>query len=360
MTSATKGGVEFTGPLSLACQVNLESRIASRVLWRVGSGTYASEQDVYDGVFLLPWREWFEPQQTIRVDVVAIRSPLKSLDFTTLRIKDAVCDKFRSVAGQRPSVDTKYPAVRIHAFLDAKRWTIYLDTSGEALFKRGYRETAGEAPLRENLAAGILMLAGWEPGVPLLDPMCGSGTFLAEAAMMTLGRAPGLRRRFGFENLKPFDPRALKRLKAEADARVLPARSLPIFGADGDPAMIDAAKRNLTALGLNGAVSLRCADVLDLSAPAPAGVLVANPPYGVRLGDEAQLKELYPRLGDLLKQRFAGWRAYFLSADADLPKRIGLAASKRTPLFNGSLECRLLEYRMMEGSLRRRRNKVES
>ena len=355
-TQVRPGGVAFCGDLTLAIRANLESRVASRILWRVGEGRYTSAEDIYAGARTLSWADWFGPERTIRVDVSAIDSPLRSLDFVTLRIKDAVCDKLRDLSGSRPSVDTARPDVRVRAFLDSKRWTMYLDTSGDPLFKRTWRESGGIAPLRENLAAGILMLSGWMPGVPLLDPMCGSGTFLVEAAQMSLLRAPGLKRDFAFQKLRPFDLKTFQQAKSALQARALPARPLPIFGRDRDTSVLEFARQNLKNAGVAEAVQLRCGDVLDATAPAPEGVIVVNPPYGIRLGDAAQSRALYPKLGDLLKRRFAGWRAFILSADAELPKAIHLQTSRRTPLFNGAIECRLYEYRMVPGSLRKERS----
>lgn len=352
-TDCKPGGVAFVGELALAMRANLESRVASRVLWRVGAGEYATADDIYTGTRALPWSDWFGPERTIRVDVAAIRSPLRSLDFATLRIKDAVCDALRLSTGQRPSVDTGRPDVRIHAFLDARRWTMYLDTSGEALFKRGWRASGGEAPLRENLAAGILMLSGWTVGTPLYDPMCGSGTFLIEAAQMSLLHAPGLRRAFGFQKLRSFDLKAFQRMQSELQSRVLETKPLPIFGSDRDTGILDLARGNLDQARVSKAIELECRDVLDATAPAAEGVMIMNPPYGVRLRSETQTRALYPRLGDLLKQRFAGWCVCIFTADEELPKLIHLKTSKRTPLFNGAIECRLYEYRMVAGSLRR-------
>ena len=347
------GGVQFQGDWRICYRVNLESRIASRVLWQVASQPYASEADIYDDTRALPWNEWFSPGLTIRVNIAALKCPLRSLDFVTLRIKDAVCDKFREMAGRRPSVDTVLPDIRIHGFLDARKFSLYLDTSGDALFKRGLRQHAGEAPLRENLAAGILYLAGWRPGIPLLDPMCGSGTFLLEAAQISFDIAPGLRRSFAFEKLKRFDKELWNSLKDAAIARQKPRMPLPIFGSDlyGD-ALADA-RANLSAAGFAEMVTLKQANVLEISAPSPSGFLVTNPPYGVRIGEQQTLAELYPKLGDVLKKKFSGWKAYILTADPFLPKSIRLAASRRTPLFNGALECRLLEYKIVAGGMRK-------
>jgi len=350
------GGVGFDGDLEVCYRANLHSRIATRVLLRLGHAPYRNEQDVYAAAYAVPWQRWFALECSIRVDVTAIRSPLKSLDFITLRIKDAVCDRFRAECGSRPSVDTRAAGVRIAAFLDAKHVTLYLDTSGEPLYKRGYRSERGEAPIKENLAAGILALSGWDTGEPLYDPMCGSGTLVIEAAMMALGIAPGAGRSFGFERLLVHDARLWRGLRDEASARQEVPRALPVFGSDISGRELRYAHENLKAAGLTQAVELRKDDVLEVPAPAPHGVMVVNPPYGVRLGEEQAMADFYRKLGDALKNRFAGWRCYIFSADTELPRRIRLKASKRTPLFNGPLECRLYEYPIIAGSLRRARD----
>lgn len=349
------GGVRFRGSLETCYRANLESRIATRVLLRIADAPYRSEQDVYELVRSIRWRDWFDVRQTIRVETTAIRSPLRSLDFATLRVKDAVCDRFRLDCGARPNVDTRAPDVRIHAFLDERTATLYIDTSGEPLFKRGIRGRAGEAPLKENLAAGIIRLTGWDGAEPFLDPMCGSGTFLAEAAQLALGIAPGSRRDFGFERLQNFDGGLWRRIRETAETRVHVRRPLPIFGADKSGHAVAAARESLATAGLADFVELKQCDILDLPAPARWGVMVANPPYGVRLDEKEALAALYPRLGNALKARFAGWRCYFFTADFDLAKGIGLKPSRRTPLFNGPLECRLFEFKMVSGPMRERR-----
>ncbi len=352
---AVGGGVEFSGHFPLCYQANLESRIASRVLWRVAADHYRDEDDIYRTAYALPWNDWFEPALTIRVDVTATRSPLTSLNFVTLKIKDAVCDKIRRLSGRRPSVDTRQPDVPIQGHLTDRDFTLYLDTTGDPLFKRGRRIAQGEAPLRENLAAGVLRLAGWVPGTPLLDPMCGSGTFLLEAAQMALDVAPGLGRHFAFEKLKNFDKRFWHGLLQQSAGRQKPRVPLAIYGSDLYGEALKSARTNLAAVGLEQVVSLKQANILEISAPAKEGIIVTNPPYGVRLGEQQELAEFYPKLGDALKKKFTGWRAYILSADMRLPKLIRLAASKRTPLFNGALECRLFEYKMVEGEMRKKR-----
>jgi putative N6-adenine-specific DNA methylase len=354
---AVGGGVQFVGDVFLSCRVNLESRLASRVLWQVAGGAYQNEDDIYRAAYALQWTDWFDPARTIRVDVSATKSPLTSLNFVTLKIKDAVCDKIRRLSGRRPSVDTGSPDVPIQAHLTEREFSLYLDTTGEPLFKRGQRLATGEAPLRENLAAGILRLAGWAPGIPLLDPMCGSATILLEAAHMALDIVPGLGRHFAFEKLRNFDGRRWRELLQQSAARQKPREPLPIYGSDRSGDVLEAARANLRRAGLEKVVSLKQADILDITAPAKEGVIVTNPPYGVRLGEQQQLAEFYPKLGNVLKKQFSGWRAYLLSADMRLPKLIRLATSKRTPLFNGALECRLFEYKMVEGGMRKIKNK---
>jgi len=349
------GGVAFEGDTRTCYRANLESRLATRVLMRLGRAPYSDEQDVYEAALALRWTDWFSEKQSIRVDVNAIRSPLKSLEFATLRIKDAVCDRFRADRGRRPDVDTRSPQVRIQAFLDRASVTLYLDTSGEPLHKRGYRKDAGEAPLKENLAAGILKLTGWDGSEPLLDPMCGSGTFAIEAAMMALAISPGQARGFGFERLAGFDAKAWKEIRGAALARAQAPRKLALFARDRYGEELKKARLNLEAAGLADCVELKQADILDTSAPANAGVLVANPPYGARMGEDKALAQFYPKLGDTLKKYYAGWRCYLFSSDSRLPRLVRLHASRRTPLFNGPLECRLYEYKIVAGSMRKER-----
>ncbi len=351
--AASRAGVAFEGPLDLCYRVNLESRIASRVLWLRAEHAYRNEDDVYQAVHALAWPDWFDVGRSLRVEVNAHRSPLKSLDFITLRIKDAICDRFRTACSARPDVDTRAPDVRVFAFFDHSKMSIYLDTSGDALFKRGYRDVATEAPLKENLAAGIIALTGWQPEETLFDPMCGSATLLIEAALKGLAIAPGHAREFGFAKLGFYSARAWQAVREAALAREQRARKLAIFGGDSLAAALRVAHRNIESAGLARHVQVKQQDVLQSTPPAAAGVLVANPPYGVRVGSEQGLAAFYPKLGDVLKQRYAGWRAYILSADPRFDSLLRLKASKRTPLFNGPLECRLYEYVLRAGSMRK-------
>ena len=350
---ATDGGVSFGGDLAVCYRANLESRIATRVMWRVASGQYATEDDLFNAAYKLDWPGWFKVSNNFMVKVTGVKCPLKSLEFATLRIKDAVCDKFRQVVNSRPYIDTKEPDVRIHAYLAADSYQFYLDTSGQALYQRGLRRASIEAPLRENLAAGIIKLSGWNPGMPFLDPMCGSGTFLLEATMMALNIAPGSQRGFGFEKLKNFDETLWAKLRQEALKKTKPVVFSKIYGSDADLRAVRIAKQNLQQAGLLDAVQLAQLEFTQVPAPAGEGVMVANPPYGVRIGEDEELAALYPKMGETLKRNVAGWNAYFLTTDMRLPKLMRLSPSKRTPLFNGPLECRLFEIKLVAGSNRK-------
>jgi putative N6-adenine-specific DNA methylase len=351
--TAVPGGVAFAGDWQTCYRANLWSRLASRVLWRVAEFEYRDEADLYEAAHRISWTRYFTVERTLRVNVSAQKSPLTSLDFATLRVKDAVCDRFRETAGSRPDIDRANPDVRVHAFLEAARGALYLDTSGEPLFKRGWRASAGEAPLRENLAAGIVLLSGWKPEEPLLDPMCGGGTLLVEAAAMARGRAPGANRRFGFEKLKVFSSTTWEKEKRESLKPRNHPRTLQIFGSDNDPRVLGDARRNIAAAGVDRWVKLEQADVLERPAPAPNGVMIANPPYGERIGSREELAAFYPKLGSALKKNYPGWRCHFFTADMRLPKLMRLQPSRRVPLYNGALECRLFEIAIVAGSNRR-------
>src|ERR1035437_8201192 len=243
------GGVHCSGELPDAYRINLYSRIASRVLLRIAHAGYSNENDIYDLALAQAWEDWFSVNHTIRIDVTAIKSPLRSLEFTTLKIKDAICDRFRDLYPATPSVDTKTPHMRIVGFLDARNFTLYLDTSGEALFKRGWRLETGDAPLRENRAAGLLRVSGWKPGMVLFDPMCGSGTILAEAAQMVAGIPPGARREFGFEKFHGFNADEWLAIKTSVKPNPIPTTPT-IFGSDISGDMIVMTRSNLNKAGI--------------------------------------------------------------------------------------------------------------
>ncbi|MBV6469085.1 MAG: Ribosomal RNA large subunit methyltransferase L [Nitrospirae bacterium] len=352
---ATTGGVHFQGTAALCYRVNLHSRIASRVLLRLSETPYRCEQDIYDAALAVRWDDWFPPQSTIKVKVSAQHCPLRSLDFVTLRVKDAVCDRFQRACGTRPSVDTHAPDHLIAAFLDRDTCSLYLDTSGDPLFKRGWRRSTGEAPIRENLAAGILRLARWTPEMPLYDPMCGSGTFVIEAALMARRIAPGIDRRFACERIRRFDPQQFQEMREAAKVGERPASIGLLHAADRSEQALASIRTNLAMAGCGDVVTLRCGDVLDLLPPADSGLLLTNPPYGHRMGDQETLHRFYPQFGDHLKRHFAGWTVQIFTADLKLPGLLRLAPSRRVPLFNGAIECRLFEFRMVAGSHRKPR-----
>lgn len=353
----TPGGAGFAGNLEACYRLNLHSRIATRVLFRLASAGVRSEADIYQLAYDIAWPRLFDVARSIRVYVTAVKAPFKSLEYITLKVKDAVCDRFRADCGRRPDVNTAAPDVRIHLYVTDQVATLYVDTSGEPLWLRGQKIAKVAAPLKENLAAGILRLAGWTPGTPLLDPMCGSGTLLLEAAGMTLGDAPGLARDmkdFGFTRLLDYEPALWKRLCIEAaDRRVVAPDKLPIWGSDRDDDAVARCRQNLAHAGLDDLIEVRRADLLEIAPPAVTGVLVTNPPYGERLGELDELAAFYPRLGDAFKQRFAGWHCWLLSADTRLPKLIGLRPERKIPLYNGALECRLYGFEIVAGSARK-------
>ncbi|HEV7618596.1 MAG TPA: THUMP domain-containing protein [Burkholderiaceae bacterium] len=355
------GGVHCSGTLTDAYRINLHSRIASRVLLRIAHSSYSNENDIYDLALAQPWENWFGVHHTIRIDVTAIKSPLRSLEFTTLKIKDAICDRFRDICSERPSVDTKTPDMRIVGFLDARNFTLYLDTSGEALFKRGWRLETGDAPLRENLAAGLLRVAGWKPGMVLFDPMCGSGTILAEAAQMVAGIPPGARRSFAFEKFLGFNSAEWLAVKGAFKPNPLPAAPT-IFGSDISGDMIAMTRNNLNKAGIVFEVPLKQIEAQEVKPPTDTpGIIVTNPPYGERIGvrgdsaieTDEMASAFFNAFGTTLKQRFAGWRVFLFSADLGLPKLLRLKEARKTPFFNGALECRLFRFDMVAGYNRR-------
>lgn len=389
---AGRGGVSLQGDLALAMRLNLESRLAGRVLLEVASGAYRSEHDLYDLARRVDWRQWIGPEQTLRVDTTSQRSPLRSLHFAGLRVKDGVCDQFREALGRRPDVDLARPDLPLLLHCGPERAILYVDTSGEPLFKRGWRADTGDAPLKETLAAALLAAAGWEgrpdAGGALLDPCCGSGTIAIEAAQIACGIAPGANalRRFAFERLLPFREPALRdvwqALKAEAAARVH-APAVPVFASDVSFRMVDFARRNAERAGVAHAIEFHGGDALERPAPALPetlpGTVVVNPPYGERLEpagagsgrvrqvrmsgelresaeDRGTPDDFFSRLASHWKKAFtahsAGWTAWVLSPDRRLERTMRLKASRRVPLWNGPIECRLFGFTLVAGSAR--------
>ena len=378
-----RGGVALDGEPRDVMLLNLECRLAQRVLIEVAEGPYRNEDDLYALARSVEWSDWITPQQTLRVDTTAQKSPLRSLNFAALRVKDAVCDRMRESSGERPSVDTAHPDLPLVLHVGPERASLYVDSSGEPLFKRGWRADTGDAPLKETLAAAMLAAAGWHgsasAGGALNDPCCGSGTIAIEAAQIACGIAAGALRRFGFEKLLPFADAVsraeLQRLRSHAQARVH-APQVPIFASDISFRMIDFARRNAERAGVAHAIVFNGGDALERPPPPlPAelpGTLILNPPYGERIEvagksavgasrasaeDRDTPSDFFSRLAAHWKRAYtahpAGWTAWILSPDPRLPSAMRLKESRRVPMWNGPIECRLFRFDLIAGSARR-------
>ncbi len=412
---AWRAGVQLQGSWRDALQLNLHSRLAQRVLIELQHNQYRSEQDLYNAAANVAWEIWFTPKQTFKVEITAQHSPLTSLNFAALKIKDAIADRFRAKFDVRPDVDTRWPDVRIYVHLTVDTVTIYIDTSGEPLFKRGWREDKGDAPLKETLAAAMIAASGWDQqckdGVPLYDPCCGSGTIAIEAAQIACNIAPGINRRFAFQKFLPFQPHVWEGLLDQAEAAITEPTA-PVFGSDVSFRMVDFAERNAERAGVANAVQFRGGDALQRMPPAPSGVMLVNPPYGERIdvagvagtsatagaqrrentrsefqgqsidefgqpvrqdetarapsrdrnanpareqavtetGEEAS--DFFPQLAAHWKKNYAGWTAHVLTPDLKLPGKMRLKESRRVPMWNGPIECRLFRFDMVAGSAR--------
>lgn len=348
----TDGGVSCRGGWVQIYRANLHSRTAGRILLQVAQGSYRSEQDIYRLAAQTDWPRWFRTEQTFRVKSEGRRVRVKNIDFVSLKIKDGICDRFRSSSGSRPSIDKTRPDIRIHAFLDEHTATLFVDTSGEALFKRGYRQDTGEAPLRENLAAGLLLLAGYDGSRPFQDPFCGSGTLAIEAAWIAQNRPAGGLRRFGFEALNGFQAALWTQIKQDAQAHIRSKPAAPIAASDIDRAATRSAETNARAAGADAFIDIGTGDALDVRPNGTGGIMISNPPYGVRLAEIQALHALYPQLGSWLKQHYAGWQIGMFTADRDMPKLMRLSPKRKIPLYNGNLDCRLFLLDMVQGSNR--------
>ena len=378
-----RGGVAVRTSFSHAMLLNLYSRLAQRVLVLVSYTEYRNEQDLYRAATQVAWERWFTPRESIKVEVTAQHSPLTSLNFAALKVKDAVCDRFREVAnGVRPDVNTQWPDVRIYAHLTTDACSLYIDTSGEPLFKRGWREDKGDAPLKETLAAAMLAASGWASGdddlLPLYDPCCGSGTVAIEAAQIACNIAAGSLRRFAFEKYKPFRSEEWAEMKKDAADAVVkpePGQKALIYGSDVSFRMVDFAERNAQRAGVADVIEFRGGDALQRMPPIDVsetggGVMVINPPYGERIGISGVAGEgegarfgarelaeaddgvdFFNQLASHWKKNYSGWTAWMLTPDLKLPGKMRLKESRRVPMWNGPLECRLFKFDMVKGRL---------
>ncbi len=342
------GGVYFEGDRRDAMRANLELRTAVRVLERVLRFEARDGDELHAGAERVDWRKFLADGASLLVAAHTNESELDHSLFVEQRVKDAICDQLRAAGCTRPNVDKDDPDVRVHAHLYRDRCTLLVDTSGESLHKRGWRRGQGLAPLAETLAAGVVLLSGWDGRAPLVDPFCGSGTLLVEAALLADGVAPGLfRERFGFQALPGYDARAFERLVTEAQGRIRPMRKLPIVGSDLSEEYLAQAAENVAAAGLEGRVRFEVADAEQFAPRAGwNGLVLTNPPYGERVGEEGDLRGLYRSLGAALRERAAGYSLALLSGNEELERELRIDFDKTIELKNGALDCRLLLARL--------------
>lgn len=340
-------GVAFAGDLALLYRVNLWSRLAFRVLMQLAEVPCHDADDLYAGIQSIDWRPYLTPDLTFAVDATGKNRRLNHTHFTALQVKNAVVDQQRQHWGDRSTIDTQHPEVRLNVHIHDDTATVSLDSSGSSLHRRGYRPAVGAAPLKESLAAALVTLTGWAGDVPLIDPLCGSGTLPLEATMMALQVAPGIfREGFGFQTWPNFDGDLWDRLWQEAEASRGEDLGVWIGGCDRDPAVIQQARLNAQRCDLEEQVTFWAADLADLEAPADSGYLLCNPPYGERLGADEDLGAFYKLLGNVLKQRFKGWTAFVLSGNKELSRHIGLKSAQRVPVYNGAILCQWLKYEL--------------
>ena len=348
-----RAGVGFEGELEVAYRACLWSRVASRILLPLKAFEAKTPQALYAGVQRIDWSKHLDPRRTLAVDCSTSQSAIDHSHYAALKTKDAIVDQLRARHGTRPSIDVERPDVRVNVHLNRDRATVSIDLSGESQHRRGYRVKGAAAPLKETLAAAVLLLADWPRRAaarePLVDPMCGTGTLLTEAAQIAGDVAPGLRRaHFGCVGWGGHDASLWAQLRQDAEQRARAgARRRPqILGYDADPRAVRAAADNAARAGLADRIRVERRTLADCAPPAgaAAGLLVTNPPYGVRLGEEERLGTLYAELGDVMRHRFLGWTGCVLTGSSALAKRIGLRPARRIPLWNGALECRLLEF----------------
>lgn len=341
-----RGGVAFAGDRAVLYQANLWLRTAVRVLQPILNVAVTTPEELYEAVQTIDWTQYLTPEHTLAVDSNVRDSWITHSKYAALKTKDAICDQFVARCGRRPSVDVEEPMVGLNLHIHQDQAVLSLDSSGASLHKRGYRPIQTKAPLNEALAAGLILQSGWQPDTPFVDPLCGSGTLPIEAAWIALRRPPGLtRKRFGFQGWLDYDVRLWTELRDQARRGMLKRLPAPILGFDVRKDAVSFADTNARAAGVGHLLRFERQDVADFQPPeGPPGVLLCNPPYGERLGEEKELRTLYRTLGTVFRERCAGWQALVFTGNAALARQIGLPPAEQVHLFNGRLHCRLLRY----------------
>ncbi|MGC6482437.1 MAG: THUMP domain-containing class I SAM-dependent RNA methyltransferase [Synechococcus sp.] len=338
--------VAFDADQACLYRLHLQCRLPFRLLRELASFPCDGRDSLYDGVQqAVDWERWLHPSMSFRVDATGSAQGLNHSHYSALQVKNAIVDRQRDLWGERSSIDLNEPDLHLHLHLSRSGAVLSLDGCGGSLHRRGYRAAMGLAPLKENLAAGLIQRTGWDGTTPLVDPLCGSGTLLIEAASLARGLCVGLQRSFSLEGWADFDPALWAAEEQRARQREQQHHPLPpIIGNEQDPAIADQARSNVAAAGLSDCITIRCGDFRDLSLPAVPGTVVCNPPYGVRVGDHDGLEALYTDLGQMLKAKASGWDAWILSGNAGITGALKMKASRRIPISNGGIDCRWLHY----------------
>ncbi len=341
-----RGGVHFAGELATLYQANLWLRTAIRVLQPIAEFPVTSTDELYDAVHAIDWSRHLTADHTLAVDCNVRDSHITHSKYAALRVKDAICDQFVERTGKRPSVDVERPMVGLNLHIYRDDAVLSLDSSGDSLHKRGYRPIQTKAPLNEALAAALVLRTGYRGGTSFVDPLCGSGTLCIEAAWIALSRPPGLtRKHFGFMGWLDFDVALWTELRDQARRGVKKKLDASVLGWDVRRDAVALADSNARAAGIGHLLRFAVKDVRDFAPPAgPLGVILCNPPYGERIGEEKELRGLYQTLGEVLRTRCRGWQAFIFTGNARLARLIGMKPAAEWPLFNGKIPCRLLHF----------------
>ncbi|HIA00817.1 MAG TPA: hypothetical protein EYN66_02715 [Myxococcales bacterium] len=365
IVTRTKRGITFSGPWELMWAANLQCRTANRILLQLARFRARDRDALYSAVHKLPWGDFMTAEQTLAADTRTFESRLRQPQYVNQVVKDAICDRFRLETRKRPSVDRHNPDIPISVHLANNLCTISLDSSGERLHRRGYRIAAGLAPIRETVAAGLLALAEWSGETSLLDPMCGAGTIAIEAALKARGIAPGLLRLgenrpgFAFARWPSHKETEFDAFVETLKAKQLPSAPVAIRASDRDRQVLKKALHNAERAGVQDDIKFTCKDIADVYAADSEGTVITNPPYGMRLGDRAEVEELYQTLGNTLKHHFHGHTAWVVVGDKVLGGKVGLRPSRRFPVRNGSLDCKLFRFDLYAGSKKAKKQNLE-